>query len=124
MNLTVNVGNRMVNHLMRVLTGKPVIGKQGVGVQGATRLYVLLDFGLKGFPRAVRNYLGPNFTAESKNSHNRSLIFTASAGDSTFALAQVHVPSLTADKGFIGFNLARKQPFKRSAMQSEPDAMI
>ncbi len=46
MSPTVNVLHCMVYNLMRVVSGKPFIGEQRIGIEGSASLYMLANFGL------------------------------------------------------------------------------
>ena len=72
-NLSVYVGDRMVDDLVGVLALQPVIRLQFIAVERRSRLYVFLDFCLKGFLSAVINHHGTDFPSALQNPHDRNL---------------------------------------------------
>jgi len=104
-NFPVYVGHGMVDNLMLELV-EPVLGLQGVGVQGGTSLDMLADrcLNLGLFP-ALDDHR-PHFAAALKYSHDGSLILDSSSGDFASPNVLVHVASFTADEGLVGLDLA------------------
>src|SRR5438128_452165 len=79
-NLAVNVSNRVVDHLMRVVTLKTAIGKQRIAVQRGTRFNVLSNLRLKRITLAARNDLSLYLATTLDHSKNDCFVFAASTG--------------------------------------------
>jgi len=90
MNLAVNVSNRVVDHLVGVLSSQPLIRFQLVTVECGASLDVLLHLFLKGVHFAVPDNDGSHFTATFKDSHDNGLVFSACSGDASLPLSKVH----------------------------------
>ena len=65
MNLPVNVGDRVVHHLVGVIAGKPVIGLQSIAVQARTYCHVVAHEFLK-ISLARADHLGANLPTAFK----------------------------------------------------------
>jgi hypothetical protein len=100
-NATVDVLNRMVDHLMRELSGQSLIGKQRVSIERGTRFDVFAYLRLQGFLSAVRNNRSADLTAALQDSHHGRFVFRSGSGNALRSFALVHVPRLTADKSFV-----------------------
>jgi len=123
MDATVHVLNRMVNNLMRVVTGKAVIGKQRVSVESRARFDVLLNFGLQCMTLPVRNNHRAHSTAPLQHSHDGYLVFSASTSDAPFPLGNMHVAGLATDESLIGFHFAAEFSADKAIMKSFTDAV-
>src|SRR6266568_3374531 len=55
---TIHVLHGMVNHLMRVITLKAIVGKQCIGIERSARFDMLSYFCLQCAPAAIRNHYG------------------------------------------------------------------
>src|SRR5438552_9780815 len=96
----------VVNHLMRVFSCETFIGLEGIGVERSASSDMPAYFFLQHSFATAGNYSGANLSATFQDTHNRSLVFRASTSDTALALANVHVPSLAADEGFVYFYFA------------------
>src|SRR5438552_10428594 len=96
----------VVNHLMRVFSCETFIGLEGIGVERSASSDMPAYFFLQHSFATAGNYTGANLSATFRDTHNRSLVFRASTSDTALALANVHVPSLAADEGFVYFYFA------------------
>src|ERR1035437_2126048 len=97
----------MVNDLMRVVTRKPLIREQRIGVESRASFDVLFHFRLQCVALAVRNYDSANLAATLQDAHDSSLVFGSSSSDPALAFTDVHVSRFAADEGFVRFNLPR-----------------
>src|SRR5437660_8292466 len=87
MHAAIYIFRSVVNHLMRVIASKPVIGKQRVSVQRGSSFHVLFHFALQNLLTTATYDHGANFTAALKNAHNCGFVFPASSGDPSLSLA-------------------------------------
>ncbi len=88
-----------------VVAGEPFVGEQEVGIERRSRFDVLADFSLQDrLATALDNY-GADLATTLKDAHDRNLVFGAGAGDSPLTNTKVHVASLAANEGLIGFDL-------------------
>ena len=104
-NISTNVLNSVVNDLVRVVRGQPFIREQEVSVQSGASLNMLSDFSLKGGLPAIRDNHSADFAATLKDAHDGGFITSASSSDAPLSGALVHESGLTADKGFIYFDV-------------------
>src|ERR1035438_5807111 len=118
MNLAIDIGYRMVDHLMLKLI-QALVGFERVGEDSGTRKNMLPDFGLKRLLFAVWNHGRANVAAAFQDAHHGGLVLAASAGYFLGALRNVHVAGLAADEGFVRFDLAG-QLVEVPVMESEP----
>ena len=125
MNLAIDVLHGVVNYFMRE-THPAFIRLQGIGEdRGASlhacglRLAAPSSSVVYDFTRTRLLHL----SAALQDSHDGSLVFSASAGDLSARLCSVHVAGLAADESFVRFDFAGEQA--RSALvQGEADAVI
>src|SRR2546426_6560924 len=103
---TVYILAGVVNYLMRVFSCETFIGLEGVGVERSASTDMPAYFFLQHSFATAGNYTGADLSATFQDTHNRSLVFRASTSDTALALANVHVPSLAADEGFVYFYFA------------------
>jgi hypothetical protein len=85
MDIALDVLNGVIDYLMLKLR-QPIVGLQGIGVQGGTGLNMLANFGLKRFFLRVRD----NGSADDavlaifttlQDSHHGSLVLASGSGD-------------------------------------------
>src|SRR5437867_460274 len=103
---TVYILAGVVNHLMRIFSCETFIGFESIGVKRSTSSDMPAYFFLQYSFATAGNYTGANLSATFQDTNNRSLVFRASTSYAALAFANVHVPSLAADEGFIYFYLA------------------
>src|SRR5437870_1722287 len=106
MHATIYIFRSVVNHLMRVIASKPIVGEQCVSVQRGSSFHVLFHFRLQNWLATGTDNHSANFTAALKNAHNWGFVLSASSGDPSLSLAQVHIPRFAADESFVRFNFA------------------
>ena len=121
-NLSVNVCARVIDNLMRVIAGEPIVGKKFVGIKRRTGFDVFSHFLLQRALASVRHYVGPYLSAALQEAHNGDLVFSAGASDAATPLVNVHVASLAADEGFVNFDFAAQSP-EGFILQGETDAV-
>src|SRR5688572_25030947 len=122
MNFAENILYGVINNLMLKFV-QTFVRFQGIGEDGGTRNDMLTDFRLKRVLLAVRDNLNADLSATFQDSHNSSLILTASASDFLRANVRVHVAGFSADEGFVGFNLTGEFVAGAHA-QAEANAVI
>src|SRR5216117_3843973 len=103
---TLNIGDRMVDDLMRVLPFQPFVGKQLVGVESRSRFDALPDFTLERLLFPILDNGSLDFTAPLYESDHGGFALHAASGDAALPLRDVHVPRLAADEGFVNFDFA------------------
>src|SRR5438128_2132945 len=103
---TVYILAGVVNHLMRIFSCKTFIGLEGIGVESSASSDMPAYFFLQHSFATARNHAGANLSTTFQDTNNRSLVLCASASDTALALANMHVPSLATDEGFIYFYFA------------------
>jgi len=104
----VDIFDGVVHNLMRVVRRQPLVGEQGVSVEGRASFDVLLHFGLESGLLSVGNHGSADLAATLKNAHDGNLIFGAGASDAAGLLRKMHIAGLTADERLIRFNFARE----------------
>jgi hypothetical protein len=122
MDMPINIGYGVINHLMRILASQPVVRLERVAVERRASFYMLAYLSLKRTLLSIWNYRGAHLAAALKDAHDGGFIFSASAGNATRTLRNVHVPRLAADESFVHFDMARKF-FGQSAVDRKPNAM-
>ncbi len=122
MDLPVNVSNRMVDDLMRVVALQSVIGKQFISVGRGACFDALFDFGVKSLFAAIINHKGLSFSATLQESDDGSLAFSTSSSDTAPAFTDVHVPRFATNEGLINLNLSGHLS-GQAVLQSKPDAV-
>jgi hypothetical protein len=120
--LPIHVFNGMVNHLMKEITVKPVIGSQRIGVQSSASLNMTLDQSLKRSLSPVGYYRGLHWATALEESHSHCFVFPARTGNRFVALCLVHIPRFAADEGFVNFYLTVKF-HERARLHCEPKAV-
>src|SRR5277367_5578640 len=110
MHLPVHIGYSMIDHLMRIVALKPLVRLQRIAVECRSSFNMLTNLGLNCVLLAVRNHGGTYLAALSvlatfQNSHDRSFVFSARAGDAARTLRNVHVARFATDKGFVRFDV-------------------
>ncbi len=98
---TIDVLDRMVNNLMRVISRESFIREKIVGIQGRSRFNVLANLRLKGMFLAVRNDGRANLATSLKDAHYGNFIFGSGASDATGLDAGMHVAGLATDERLI-----------------------
>src|SRR5437016_2201879 len=93
---TLDIGDRMVDDLVGVLSFQPLVGEQLVGVESRSCFDTFLDFILQGLFLPVFNYSSLDFTAPLYESDNGGFTLHAASGDAALPLCDVHVPRLAA----------------------------
>jgi hypothetical protein len=106
MNLTINIGNSMIDNLMSVVTSQSVVGEQRISLERGASLNMLSDFTLQHGLLPVGYDGGANLATTLKNADYSNFVFGSSASDTALALGDVHVTGLAADEGFVYFNSA------------------
>src|ERR1700722_14225902 len=104
MNLTVDIFDSVIDHLMSIIGCKAVVGQQEVGIERGASFDMLADFRLQDGLLTARYYDSANLSAALQYSHDRNLVFGSGASNAALALAEVHVAGLAADEGFVYFN--------------------
>jgi hypothetical protein len=110
MNVAVHVCFRMVNHLMRVFLGKPIVGLQRVTVERGLGLDVLTYQRLQFVLAARFYYLGAYLSATLQDGGYNRLALTPCAGDFLGAFISVHVASLLPDEGLVNLDFPESFP--------------
>ncbi len=103
---SVDVLDGVIDHLMRVVGCKPLIGEQVIRIESRTCLNVLADLSLKDMLATAGDDGGADLPTTLKDAHDGDLVFGSGAGDATIADAQVHVAGLAADEGLVSLDLA------------------
>jgi hypothetical protein len=130
MHVAVYVLHGVIDHLMRILTLKSIVGLQRSTVESRSSFDMLADFRVNRALLAVRGDRGYfailailAILAALKDAHDRDLVFSAGASDAPCAFAGVHVAGFAADESFIRLNVAGH--FLASVHpQRETDAMV
>lgn len=120
---TINILHGRVYYLMRVLACQSALREQFIGVEGRTRLDMLLDFAVKCLPCPVRNDLSANLSAALKNSHHCGFVFAACASDTALFNIKVHIASLTAYESFVSLTLAAHLLGERASLHSKANTL-
>src|ERR1017187_517190 len=118
MNLAIDIGYRVVDHLMLKLI-QALVGFERISEDSGARKNVFTDFALKRLLFAVWNYGRAHLAAAFQDSHHSGLVFAAGAGDFLRALRHVHVAGLATDEGFVRFDLTG-QFVEVPVMEREP----
>src|SRR6266404_7006568 len=119
------VTNRVINYVVRVITGKAIVGLESIGVNLGAFKNVFpnraLKFRLPNVLKHFQNHARRFFAACAfQQSHNRS--HSHRSGASNLPLSLVHVAGLTADESFIHFDVA-SEIANRSILDSQPDTV-
>src|SRR5579863_1694754 len=122
MDLPVNVFLGMVDNLVGIFLCESVIGFERIGVESGTRFYMVPNFSLQGGTLAVGDYRSADLPSTLQSSEHNSFVLSASTSNAPFALIEVHVPRLAADKGFVYLNVTA-QLAERFILQGQTDAM-
>src|SRR5580698_10500402 len=102
MDLSVDIGLGVIDYLMSVFF-KAIVGKKLIAVHCRSRLYVLTQMSLNRSLAPVRNHGSADLTMPLQNCGNDSLSEVA-AFPHFVAPRRMHVASLAADHGFVGFD--------------------
>src|SRR5688500_14005045 len=127
MHVAANIRFHVIDDIVCIFFFKANVGRKLIGKKLAFRLNRFSDFSLDCFGRDVLNYLSSDL-ADSiaampfEYSHDDSLTGGATAFDAFVLCKFVHIASLAADIGFIGFNLTGEL-FECSGLHGEPDAV-
>src|SRR2546422_9055847 len=105
-NASVNVLDRVIDYLMRVITLKAVVRKKRISVERRARFDVILNRCLKSCSSAIWYNHRSHFATTLKNAHDSRFIFPACASNAALLCCDVHIASFAADESFVGFNLA------------------
>lgn len=108
--LTVNVGNGMVDNLMRVVARQSLVTEHFIGIERSASVNMLLNQWLHSVLLSVTNNSGSNLSATLENPKSNCLIFAASASNASGAGTTVHIARLTADETFVRFNFTVELP--------------
>src|SRR5438128_6142726 len=122
----IHVLSRMVHNLVRVVGCQSLIREQSVSVESRASLHMLANLCLQRTLAAIWNDSSANLFSALHDPHDCGFIFPASSGIPALPLAQVHVPRLPADEGFIYFYfaaIAAELASKEFILQSKADAM-
>jgi uncharacterized repeat protein (TIGR03803 family) len=123
-NATVYVLSRVVYDLMSVFGCESFIRLQCIGVESRASSDVLAYLLLQYCFAAIRDDSSANLAALALiNSHDGSLVLSASPGNPALALRDVHVSCLAPDEGFVYFDFAANLGTKEIVLHYEPDAM-
>src|SRR5947207_234919 len=102
----IHILRSVVNDLMRVICCQSFIGHERIAVESRASRNMLAYFLLQYRLATAWHNGSANLSATLKDAHNGSLVLRSGCGDASFALTQVHVPSLAADEGLIDFHFA------------------
>ena len=121
----VNVPLSMVNHLVRKVAPESPVGEQRIGIKRGFGGNVIPNVRLDGVLADIRNERGSDFAAALKDADNSGFVLRHVPSDIPSPLAQMHIPGLAADKGFIHFDFlfAAAQLHKRVGLHGEPDTV-
>src|SRR5260370_9788540 len=72
-NLSIHVGNGMVNHLVVIISNESLVGRQSISEQRGSGRYVLSHFGLEWLLLAACNNLCMDSSAPFRKTQHRSL---------------------------------------------------
>src|ERR1700722_9533060 len=127
MNLSVNIGYRVIDDLMRVIAFKSFVRLQRIAIECGACLNVLANLRMDRMFLAIRNYGCAYFAVLAilttfQYAHDGSLVFAAGPSDAPCAFRNMHVAGFTADESLIGFDMAGEL-LKRSMMESEANAV-
>src|SRR5438093_1588348 len=95
---------RVVNYFMDVLAFQPVIGLQGIGVDGRASRHGIHNLRLKITLRGAPYRLRSNLAVPFEQAHDSGLSDSATA--QILPLARVLEAFLPADEGFVNFDFA------------------
>ena len=118
---TIDVSDRVIDDLVRVLAFQSVVGFQIIAVERRSRLDMLPHFGLKRFLLSVVHYHRADFSAAFHNSHDGNLVLGSRSGDAPLPLRDMHVAGLPADEGLVNLDFARKLFQERASLHSLPN---
>lgn len=99
--VSISVLNRVVNHGVFVIRGKPIVGLQRIAEQCATGLNVLLDVLVEFMLPASRDCERSDLPATFHHSQSDSFVLAASAGNDLLTARPMHVAGLAAYKRFV-----------------------
>jgi len=109
MDMTVDVANRMINHIVRVFVAKAVVASQRVRMDFRSLQYVLTHIGLQF--RAFAGVHGLNFNSRClvpssalQQSYYRSHGHSARFDVPRFLYSLMHITSFSPDESFIHFH--------------------
>jgi len=123
--VTANVGNSMVDHVVNVIRSKAIVGAKRIGMNLRTLYhifaYVLLKFSATYVPDDVqdhaRGFLGSVALQQSHDGSHRN-----GASALGLPLSLVHVAGLAADESLVHFHIARELA-DRPVLNRQPDSM-
>ena len=107
---TIHIANSVVNYFVLELALQSLVCAELIGKQSGSCFDVLSYSAVKGFLLAICKNLSANLAAALQDSHDHDLVIGVAAlsGDATGLDALVHVTSLSANEGFVGFDFARE----------------
>ena len=120
MDSAVHIGDGVVDDLMPVLSCKPFIRVECIGINCGPFLNMLFDLGEKSLSFGARNNMSPNFSVTLQESENGSFVFMAGSSNLGAALGSVHVARLAADERFINFDFPAHL-LKRTALHGKAE---
>jgi hypothetical protein len=125
-NLSANVAFRVVDNLvLESVVLESNVGHERIGVNGASGLHMVSDFGLQCVLPAIAHDLRVNFSTTFKNAHDGGFVLGASLSDSALALVGVHEASSATNKGFVYFHFAVRSTEldERASLHRQADAV-
>src|SRR5947199_7701379 len=87
----INVGHRVINNLVGVLSGQTFVRKQFIGVERGASFDALFDFLLHDLLAAVFDYNGLDSSAPLDEADNGSFVLASGSSDAALPLGNVHI---------------------------------
>lgn len=120
LNLSVNVPLRVIDHFMDIFFAKLIVRAKRIAVDSGARFDMPINLTVKGAKLDAGNHHCSNFAVTFQKTHDSNLTRVSRSKMPT--LAEVHVPSLAADKSIVNFNLAGHLR-QRSVLHSLADSV-